>query len=446
MSIRTLLCTTALLCLAHPVALQAQPPPGDAAKPPEIAPHKRSLAIPIALGPPKAQPAPTVECLVTLGPTVPICALAFSPDGKTLAQGGYQEVLLWDLANGKLAKRIGAGQVTGFVRRLAFHKDGRLLAVAEGTPHGPGAVRGYDVESGQQTLNFPEPKDVVYALAFSPDGKLLAAGGADALVHVWSIEEKKLVTTIKEHGDWVLGLAFSADGKFLATASADRSARVFEVEGWKPAIRMPETDTVNGAAFSPDGQLLASAVGGPAERAIRIRRKDNAQQARLIDTGRALPLDIIWAPPVTKPAPKGAPPPPQGGGIYVAGSDKTVKVFSGANGNLVATLSGHGDWVYAVALSADGTKLASGSGDGTVKLWSAVDNKPLATLVQLSPRTDEWLAITAQGYHATSSAGALQWKTANLTIPPEKITSLLQNAEMVQKAIAGEQSAPPVLQ
>ncbi|OHB86668.1 MAG: hypothetical protein A2V98_10945, partial [Planctomycetes bacterium RBG_16_64_12] len=105
---------------------------------------------------------------------------------------------------------------------------------------------------------------------------------------------------------------------------------------------------------------------------------------------------------------------------------------------------GHGDWVYSVALSADAARLASASADGTVKLWSASENRLLATLIQLSPGTDEWLIITPEGYLATS-LDALEWKTTNLATPPEELTSLFQNPELVREAISGNQVAPPAL-
>ncbi|OHB85465.1 MAG: hypothetical protein A2V98_26130 [Planctomycetes bacterium RBG_16_64_12] len=414
---------TTLMCLGLSSAIEAQ-----TAIP---APQKHSLALPATATPASGQPAPSIECVITFGPSVPISALAFSPDGNLLAVGGYQDVSLWDLANAALSKRVGVGQIGDFVHALAFSKDGRSLVVAEGTAYGAGAVRILDIETGQVTVTFQEPKDVVYSLALSPDGNLLAAGGADALVHIWSMDEKKLVGTIEDHGGWVLGVSFSPDGKFLATASADTTSQVWEVGTWKSVKKLQQADTVHGSAFSADGTLLALAVGGPNDRAIRIRRPTDAAQIRAMDLSLVTPLDAIWA--------------PKGNRIYVPCDDNTLKVYNGADGGLIASLSGHGDWVYSAAVNPDETRFASGSRDGTVKLWNAADHKLLATLVQLAPRTDEWLIITAQGYLATSSSGALQWKTANVTAPPETLTSLFQNPELVQKSIAGEQISPPAL-
>ncbi|MFV1965689.1 MAG: WD40 repeat domain-containing protein [Pirellulaceae bacterium] len=423
MNIKWVFCIASVVCL-----LVLAPVPAQTAGPP---PQKQSLTMPATVAPPPGQPAPSIECVVTFGPSVPASALAFSPDGKTLAVGGYQEVLLWDLASGKLSKRVGVGQITSFVHALAFGKDGRSLVVAEGTPHRSGAVRVLDVETGRQSSSFEEPKDVVYSVASSPDGKLLAASGADGLAHIWSMEEKKLVATIQGHSDWVLGVSFSPDGKFLATASADNSSQVWEVGSWNSVRKLPQSDTVHGAAFSADGTLLALAVGGPKDRAIRIRRRDNAQQTRAIGLGTTTPLDVIWA--------------PKGNKLYVPCSDNTLKVYNAANGALIANLSGHEDWVYCAAVNADETRFASGSADGVVKLWNGADNKLLATFLQLTPRTDEWLVMTAQGYLATSTPGALEWKTTNVPAP-DKLTSLYQNPESVRKSIAGEAVAPPALQ
>ncbi len=115
---------------------------------------------------------------------------------------------------------------------------------------------------------------------------------------------------------------------------------------------------------------------------------------------------------------------------YVAASDNTVKAyaFDGKNLTLMDTLGGHSDWVYAVAASADGKRLASASGDGSVKLWNLADRSLLATLVQLSPGTDDWLIVTGQGYFATSNPAAVQGKTAGF-----------QDAEKVRQTLSREE-------
>lgn len=399
--------------------------PGAQAQTPDFTPQKRSLAIPIAVKPPRS-----VQCVVPFGPAVSVSAVAFSPDGKKLAAAGYQEVVVWDLENAKLSRRIGTGKLGTSIGALTFLKDARLLAVGEGTPQSSGSVRIFDVETGNEIQAFKEPREVVYSLALSPDGKLLAAGGAEPVARVWSVNEKKLVATIEGHRGWVLGVAFSRDGKLLATASADSSAGIWDVATWKSVIRLPEVETVRGVAFGADGISLVLAVGGPSQWSLRMRRRDNIRYARAFSTEAGMPLRVVWT--------------PKRNWIYVPSSDGIVRRFDG-NGRLLARLAGHEDWVYGVAVNVQETTVASGSADGTVKLWSTQDNRLLATLIQLSPSGDEWMITTPPGYLAASSAETLEWKTANVKTPSDKLASVFQKPESVRQAIAGEKVAPPVL-
>jgi WD40 repeat protein len=100
--------------------------------------------------------------------------------------------------------------------------------------------------------------------------------------------------------------------------------------------------------------------------------------------------------------------------------------------------------VYGVALSGDAGRLASASGDGTVKVWNPADNGLLATLVQLAPKSDDWLIVTSDGWYATSTPASVNWSTSNLDIPPEKLANL-QNAQAVRQTLAGEIPAAPTL-
>ena len=393
----------------------------------ESAPQKRSLVIPVSFA---GRAADSVRCVVALAPTAPVSAVAFSPDGKTLAAAGYREVLIWDLENAALLKRIETGQLGSTIGALAILKDGQL-AVGAGTPYESGAVKLFDLQTGKLTHSFEEPGEVVYCLAVSPDGRLLAAGGADTLARVWNVDDKKPVATLDKHADWVLGVSFSRDGKLLATASADKNVWIWNTATWESSVKLREDETVHGAACAADAKMLLLAVGGPSRRAVSLRRTNNLRWKRPIPTGAAIPLGVLGGLKANR--------------VYVPCSDGTVRVHDDRNGRLLATLSGHQDWVYGAALSSDETRVAAGSGDGTVKLWNVADGRLLATLVQLAPGADRWLVITAQGYLATSEPDSLRWNAENLKTPPEELTQLLHKPESVEQTIAGEKVKPPAV-
>jgi WD40 repeat protein len=391
----------------------------------DVATKNRPLTIPVTVA---NRPAGDVACQVTLGPAVPVTALAFSPTEKILAVGGYQDVLLWDLSAGKLARRIPAG---GYVGALVFLKDGKTLVVGEGDPCRSGVVRFLDVRSGKETFRSDDLKDVVRSLALSPDGRFLAAGGAGTVGYVWNVEQKNLATTLQGHNDRVLHVSFSPDGKFLTTAGADNLAQVWHVGGWTSVAKFTESQAIRGSAFHPDGVQVLLATAGPEASGLQLRKTDSPPYRRAISIGNAVPLNVVG--------------PTKAGRVYVPCSDQTVKVIDIRTGGVVATLSGHQDWVYSVALSADETMLASGCADATVKLWNNKDNRLLATLVQLAPGKDEWLIVAASGYFASSSPAALRWKAEKVSMRPDQVTSLLQSSDFVRKAIAGEKVKAPVL-
>ncbi len=420
------------------------PPP-----PPRIIRSSNSLTIEILVPSPNVPTAPRLDCVVRAGPVVPVRAVAFSPDGKTLAAAGHKEVLLWDVVEAKLLKRLGTGEIGGAVHALVFSPDGKWLAAGEGRPSGSGAVRMFELESGGLLRSLEGPKDTVYALAVSPDGKFLAAGSADKLVYVWNAADGELATTIKDHNDWVLAVAFSPDGKLLASAGADKAAMIWEVGSWKSAAKMLERDAVQGAAFTPDSQLLALAVGGPVEQSIRTRRavepppdpaalkrKEPIRPqitlvVRAANVGPGAPLDLVFSP-----RPNGK--------MCVPCSDKTVRVFN-SNGGQIATLTGHSDWVYCVDIAADGTKIASGGADGVVRLYNGTDHRPLATLVQPLPGKGDWLIVTPLGYFAASSPNIVRWSTANVKTEPEKLSDLLHKPEMIRDHLAGKRVPSPAV-
>ena len=144
----------------------------------------------------------------------------------------------------------------GSVEAITYSPDGALLAV--GTNIG---IWLYDAETFQELALLPGRMDWVSSLAFSPDGKILASGGADmdCAVRLWDVETGAVKATLTGHLSWVKNLSFSPDGSTLASGSLDSTVRLWDVEtGSRKAILKGHTSGVGSLLFSPDGKTLAS--------------------------------------------------------------------------------------------------------------------------------------------------------------------------------------------
>ena len=286
-----------------------------------------------------------------------VLAAAFSPDGHVLATAIDQAVCLWQVAEGRqLTTDRGH---TGWVQALAFSPDGALLASGSHDQ----TIRLWDRQTGQCLKTLRGHTGCIQALAFSPDGTTLASGSHDHTIRLWNRQTNQCVQTLTGHRDRVLFVAFSPDGKFLVSGGADDTVRSWLLETGQ-CVRHLETN-LNWAlaiALSPDGQMLATASDG------------NTVKFWQLQTGEGigtLPYTRkVWSVAFS----------PDGRLLATASEDHTVRLWSVATGECWQTLQEHTQQVWLVSLSPDGQTLVSASDDGTVRLWNTSTGQGLRTL------------------------------------------------------------------
>lgn len=275
---------------------------------------------------------------------------------------------------------------------VAFSPDGRWLA-SGGADR---AVRLWPAEGGRGVRTFTGHSGAVNAVAFSPDGRLIASGG-DRTIRLWQVNGGPCLAAWRGHAGIVSAVAFSPDGQWLASASGDCTVRLWQVgSGQCAAILAGHAGGVNAVAFGPDGRLIAS---GSADRTVRLWRADLKHCIAVLPgrTGRmtsvAFSPDGRWL--------------ASGSGSFSERrrDDDTVRLWRLENRQCVAAFPGHTGSVNTVAFSPDGRFLASGSGDRTVRLWRVENRQCTATLPERAGRVTgvafspdgRWLASGCEG-------------------------------------------------
>ena len=310
-------------------------------------------------------------------------AIAFSPDGGTLASGSWSDTVhLWEVSTQKRVGRLMSPGQKG-VDTLTFPLDGNTLAVG----YGDGDITLWDIGTQRQTALLDTPSSSLWTLAFSPDGQLLASGGGeDTTISLWDVQSQTLVGAFEGHTNdtgvrppGILSVTFSPDGKTLASGSnSDETVRLWEVATREQIALLPKNDEdeeyelANSVAFSPDGTILAE-TGEDAK--IRLWDVQTQRQICVLNTKAGGVSSIAFRP-------DGQTLASLNGGLdgRHKGGDMAVRLWNVKTRKQIAVSQNHTAAINSVALSPDGALLASGHHDGVVRLWDMQTQKQIATL------------------------------------------------------------------
>jgi WD40 repeat protein len=211
-----------------------------------------------------------------------ITALAVAPDGSGWLRGSQDGVVYHSSRDGR-DRTIPAG--LDHVHALAFSPDGATVAVAGGSPAESGAVELRSWPAGDLLGRLEGHDDVVYDVAWLDGGKFLATAGADRLVRVWEVGTRHQVAALEGHSGPVLAMAASPDGKWFCSGGADGTIRVWESAPWRSVRTLNNhLGPVHGLTFRPaptEGSpaTLASAGG---DSTVRVWQPGTGRMVRIV--------------------------------------------------------------------------------------------------------------------------------------------------------------------
>ncbi len=333
--------------------------------------REKRLAVTLAARPaqfavakPKAAEDAPIPMLDTGGHMALIRDIAFTPDGGQIVSASEDKVIrVWDVASGKTVRTFrgeAAPGSAGKVYAMALSPDGKWLAAGgwlPGAREDSDAIRLYDFASGRLVALLKGHENVVYGLAFSPDGRHLISGCADNTAIIWDVETKRLKHRLKGHRAEIYAVGFTADGARAVTGSLDHDLRLWSAaSGALLATMTGHGDKVRSLAVDRQGRIASGDVSGKIRLWDGRTGKALKTFARQRGSGRALSFS-------------------KDGKWLLSGAAASVgpwplHVYDTASGTETVTYRGHDNIVIATAISPDGRWAATGGGDNNeIHIW-----------------------------------------------------------------------------
>jgi WD40 repeat protein len=362
-----------------------------------------------------------------------VYSAAFSPDGRQLATiGADGTTIIWEANTGKEQLRLpGTTKPSDLYteQRIAYSPDGKLLAACDNSQ-----LKVYDPTSGELLMALSGHEGEVISVAFSRDGKYLATGSADTTVRVWNVGNGDLIRVLEGHSAEVGGVVFSPEGKLLLTSSEDGMLIIWDVETGEQLREIPDF-TVFKVSFSPDGTRVAGATF-------------NGLQVWMYEPRSAEPITLEAAEAIlTIPEAGAAVFSPDGKWLAAlslsTASGNAVKLWDANTGQELLTMVGHTDWLAGLAFSPDGKRLASTSLDGTVRLWSLELGREIVTVLSPIAGYGNRVVYSPDGKEFATNGGDGSATIWNAETGEPRLTLTGHDVEVMNMAFSPECVSPP---
>ncbi|MCY2936573.1 MAG: protein kinase [Planctomycetota bacterium] len=353
-----------------------------------------------------------------------LSSMEFSPDGKTILTGDYENGLkLWDLKTGKAIRAFNGHK--NWIRSVAFSPDGQeILSGSGGTLGNDGkpivgddnTIRLWNVESGDEIRVFENNTEPILSVEFSSDGKEVLSGGDDDNIKFWDRNSGKQIHSILGHWDDVHCVIFVPKSHFALSGSENGAIRLWDLDrGVEIRFFSGHTGSVESIACSKNRKLVVSAGK---DLTIRIWDFNTGRELRQIN-GHLGEVNSIRLS-------------PDDNFILGGGSDGTVRIWDIHSGEQVCLLEGHEKAVLCLAYTKDGRKVVTGGVDGTARIWELPElqaQKTLTPIANSNLRTfQDFMNAGKQCFESNNMDQAIEYFTRAIEIDPKNGKAWIERA------------------
>ena len=338
-------------------------------------------------GPPPMPDVLNLEPYVTPKSKTAVTAIATSPWAPLVAVAGQKQVTLY---HSKTLQPLGVLPFPeGIPHVLKFSRNGMLLLAGGGHGSLQGRVVVWDIKTGQRIFEVGDELDAVLAADISADQSMIALGGPQRVVRVYSTSDGELVYEIRKHTDWIYSLEFSPDGVLLATADRTGGLHVWEAETGRQYLTLNgHKKSVTGVTWRSDANVLASCSE---DQAIKLWEMENGKQIKTWNAHGPGTASVEFC---------------RDGRLVSCGRDKVTKLWD-QNGKQLRAFEKFGDLALRVTHCDEANCVISGDWTGEIRVWNAVDGKRLGVLNQSPPKlADRLSTVNTELVAARTQSGA----------------------------------------